>query len=171
MSSTTVLDTDTDLGGLVAGLREVVARGDDPETTVRAVTEVLRRRLPSPDVLTAAQRLGSPDGYRSHILYVEPGGSFSVVALVWRPGQTTSIHDHVAWCAFGVIQGVEYEELFDADLNFLGDNTNHVGEVSGFTPPGDIHRVRNIGATTAISIHVYGADIGVLGSSVRRSYS
>ena len=171
MSSITVIESPTDLGGLVAGLREVVARGDDPGTTVRDVTDVLRRRLPSPDVLTASQRLGSPDGYRSHVLYVEPDGSFSVVALVWRPGQATSIHDYVAWCAFGVIQGIEYEELFDAELTFLGDNTNHVGEVSGFTPPGDIHRVRNIGATTAISIHVYGADINQFGSSVRRTYT
>ena len=40
-------------------------------------------------------------------LYVEPGGSFSIVALVWRPGQITRIHDHITWCVFGVIQGVE----------------------------------------------------------------
>ena len=171
MSSSTITGRHTDLGGLVTGLREVVLRGDTAERTVHDVAEVLRRRLPSPDVLTAEQRLGSPDGYRSHVLHVEPDGSFSVVALVWRPGQATAIHDHVAWCAFGVIQGIEYEELFDADLRVLGDNTNHVGEVSGFTPPGDIHRVRNIGDTTAISIHVYGADIHELGSSVRRTYS
>jgi len=37
-------------------------------------------------------------------------------------------------------------------------------------PPGDIHRVRNIGATTAISLHVYGTDITRIGSSARRYY-
>jgi 3-mercaptopropionate dioxygenase len=42
--------------------------------------------------------------------------------------------------------------------------------VSGFAPPGDIHRVRNIGDDVAISMHVYGADISRLGSSVRRVY-
>jgi predicted metal-dependent enzyme (double-stranded beta helix superfamily) len=170
---TTVIErqpVSTGLSELVAGLRRVVARGDTPERTVRDVTDVLQRRLPTPDVLTAQQRLGSADGYRSHILHVEPDGSFSIVALVWRPGQATAIHDHVAWCSFGVIQGIEYEELFDENLRLIGENTNHVGEVSGFTPPGDIHRVRNIGTTTAISIHVYGADIGELGSSVRRNY-
>src|SRR5262245_20174037 len=103
----------TGLPELVAGLREVVARGDTPERTVRDVTAVLRRRLPTPDVLTAEQRFGSPEGYRSHLLHVEPDGSFSIVALVWRPGQATAIHDHVAWCSFGVIQGIEYEELYD----------------------------------------------------------
>ncbi len=161
----------TGLPELVAGLRRIVARGDTPERTVRDVTDVLGRRLPTPDVLTAEQRLGSPEGYRSHLLHIEPDGSFSIVALVWRPGQATAIHDHVAWCSFGVIQGIEYEELYDENLRLVGENTNHVGEVSGFTPPGDIHRVRNVGDTTAISIHVYGADISILGSSVRRNYS
>ena len=94
-------------------------------------------------MLTAEQRLGSPDDYCGHNLYVEPDGSFSIVALVWRPGQITRIHDHVTWCVFGVIQGVEHEELFDADLNLVGRSENHVGDVSGFAPPGDIHRVHN----------------------------
>ena len=45
-----------------------------------------------------------------------------------------------------------------------------VGEVSGFAPPGDIHRVRNTSDTTAISIHIYGTDITRIGSSARRYY-
>ena len=89
---------------------------------------------------------------------------------MWRPGQITRIHDHVTWCALGVIQGVEHEELFDADLNVIGARDNHVGDVSGFAPPGDIHRVRNTGEQTAISIHVYGTDVTRVGSSARRYY-
>jgi len=42
--------------------------------------------------------------------------------------------------------------------------------VSGFAPPGDIHRVRNTGDGVAISMHVYGADISRLGNSIRREY-
>ena len=121
-------------------------------------------------VLTAEQRLGSPDHYVDHTLYVEPDGLFSVIGLVWRPGQITRIHDHVTWCAFGVLQGVEHEDLFDAELNLIGSNDNRVGEVSGFAPPGDIHRVHNATDETAISVHVYGTDITTIGSSVRRYY-
>jgi len=36
--------------------------------------------------------------------------------------------------------------------------------------PGDIHRVRNAGSQTAVSLHIYGTDISRLGSSVRRIY-
>jgi predicted metal-dependent enzyme (double-stranded beta helix superfamily) len=43
--------------------------------------------------------------------------------------------------------------------------------VSGFAPPGDIHRVRNSGDSVAISMHVYGTDISRLGSSIRREYT
>jgi predicted metal-dependent enzyme (double-stranded beta helix superfamily) len=158
------------LSPLVAGIRTAMDRHAGWAETAQLVAGELRRHPPAPDVLTPAQRLGSPDGYRAHTLHVEPDGSFSVVALVWRPGQLTRIHDHVTWCAFGVIQGVEHEELFDADLNLVGTSANHVGDVSGFAPPGDIHRVHNTGAETAISIHVYGTDITRIGSSARRYY-
>lgn len=158
------------LSSLVGGVRTAVDLRDGWSETAQLVAEQLRRHLPAPDVLTAAQRLGSPDDYCAHNLYVEPDGAFSIVALVWRPGQITRIHDHTTWCVLGVIQGTEREELFDADLNLVGHNEHHVGDVSGFAPPGDIHRVRNPTTTTAISIHIYGTDITRIGSSARRYY-
>ena len=158
------------LNPLVAGIRTAVDRRADWTETAQLVADRLRRHLPAADVLTPAQRLGSPDGYRSHTLHVEPDGSFSVVGLVWRPAQITRIHDHITWCAFAVIQGVEHEELFDADGTMMGRSENHVGDVSGFAPPGDIHRVHNTGEETAISIHVYGTDVTRIGSSARRYY-
>lgn len=143
--------------------------------TAKLVASALKRHLPSPSILTAAQRTGDPETYKSEVLYTEPDGSFSIVALVWRPGQVTPIHDHVTWCVFGVIQGMEREELFELAeqghcLVEAGCRVNRPGEVSGFAPPGDIHRVRNAGDVTAISIHVYGTDVTRIGSSVRRYY-
>jgi 3-mercaptopropionate dioxygenase len=158
------------LASLVAGIRTAVESHADWADTAQLVADQLRRHLPTPEVLTAEQRLGSPDTYQGHTLHVEPDGSFSIVGLVWRPGQITRIHDHVTWCTFAVIQGVEHEELFDADLNLVGEADNHVGDVSGFAPPGDIHRVHNTADETAISIHVYGTDVTRIGSSARRYY-
>jgi predicted metal-dependent enzyme (double-stranded beta helix superfamily) len=158
------------LSELVAGIRTAVDAHEGWAETAQLVAEQLRRHLPTPDVLTDEQRAGSPDEYVGHTLHVEPDGSFSIVALVWRPGQRTRIHDHVTWCTFGVIEGVEHEELFDADLNLIGRSANHAGDVSGFAPPGDIHRVHNTGEDTAISIHVYGTDVTRIDSSARRYY-
>ncbi len=169
MTATQIRPT-SQLSPLVAGIRAAVDSRADWTETAQLVADQLRRHLPTPDVLTEAQRRGSPDSYRGHTLHVEPDGSFSIVALVWRPGQLTRIHDHVTWCTFGVIQGVEHEELFDADLNLIGESDNHVGDISGFAPPGDIHRVHNTTGETAISIHVYGTDVTRIGSSARRYY-
>jgi predicted metal-dependent enzyme (double-stranded beta helix superfamily) len=160
---------------LVTAVRAVVNSQADWQETADLVAGRLERHLPSPDVLTPEQRNGDPERYRSHLLHAEPDGSFSIVALVWRPGQMTPIHDHVTWCVFGVIRGVEYEELFTIDerrrcLVEAGTSVSAAGTVSGFAPPGDIHRVRNAGDETAISIHIYGTDVSRIGSSVRRCY-
>ncbi|WP_435224507.1 cysteine dioxygenase [Streptomyces sp. Tue6028] len=155
---------------LLAGIRAVVRTHEDWDRTAGLVADRLRRHLPGADVLTAAQRRGAPDRPAGHVLHVEPDGTFSVVAVVWRPGQTTRIHDHVTWCVVGVLQGVEHEELYDERLDLIGVRDNHVGEVSDFAPPGDIHRIRNTHAETAVSLHVYGTDITRIGSSARRSY-
>jgi 3-mercaptopropionate dioxygenase len=114
--------------------------------------------------------LGSADGPAGHTLHVERDGSFSITAVVWRSGQVTRIHDHTTWCVFGVIQGAQREDIFDSDLNLIGYADGVVGDVSGFAPPGDIHRVLNPGEETAISLHIYGTDVTRIGSSVRRYY-
>jgi 3-mercaptopropionate dioxygenase len=163
------------LDELVTAVRGVVSKQADWQETARLIAGELRSHLPTPEILSDEQRVGDPDNYRSHLLYVEPGGSFSIVGLVWLPGQVTPIHDHVTWCVFGVLQGKEHEELFavDEDESYLveaGTRTNDTGEVSGFAPPGDIHRVRNVGDHTAISLHIYGTDVSRVGSSVRRYY-
>src|ERR1700727_1769430 len=160
---------------LTSAIRAATAQHADWSRTATLVAAQLRAHLPGPEVLTAAERLGDPDGYQCHVLHTEPDGSFSVTAMVWRPGQVTPIHDHVTWCVFGVLQGVEHEELFTLTpdgraLREAGPSQNLTGEVGGFAPPGDIHRVRNCGDSVAISLHVYGADISRLGSSVRRVY-
>ena len=166
----TIAAAHTALDDLVAAVRLAARERGDWSETARLVADQLRLNLPTPDLLTADQRLGSPDDYRSHVLHAEPDGSFSIVAVVWRPGQLSRIHDHVTWCVSGVIQGVEHEELFDEDLNLIGTHENHVGDVSGFAPPGDLHRVHNTSASTSITLHIYGTDVTRIGSSVRRFY-
>ncbi len=162
-------------GDLVAAIREVTRQRADWRQTEELAAGALRRHLQGPDILTATERVGHHDGYRTYLLHTEPDGSFSVLGLVWRPGQATVIHDHVTWGACGVLQGTEHEELFalregGTALEQVGANESAVGDVASFTPPGDIHRVSNRGEGPAISLHVYGADLSRLGSSVRRVY-
>ncbi len=159
------------LAELVSTVREQATRSPGPRQTALSVAGLLRAQRPTVEMLTPDERWGDAGGYVRHTLHTETG--LSIVAVVWRPGQHTVIHDHIAWCAFAVLQGVEYETLYRDDgdhLTEIGRVANEVGSASGFAPPGDIHRVHNTGDTTAISLHVYGADLGEEESSVRRIY-
>jgi predicted metal-dependent enzyme (double-stranded beta helix superfamily) len=111
-------------------------------------------------------------------MYVAPDSGFSICSLVWCEGQATPIHDHSAWCVVGVYEGAERETRYrlegegeaqrlvaTATLDMRG------GETAGFAADGtDIHRVANPTRGLAISIHVYGADIRALGSSIKRRF-
>jgi 3-mercaptopropionate dioxygenase len=161
------------LDDLVSAVRAVTRQAGNWEEAAELVADQLRLHLPGPEVLTAAQLYGNPLRYECHLLHGEPDGSFSVVALVIRPGQATDVHDHVTWCVTGVVQGSEHEERFELREDWLtrtGTATNDPGYVAAMAPPGDIHRVSNTGTEIAVSLNIYGTDTSRLGSSVRRVY-
>jgi predicted metal-dependent enzyme (double-stranded beta helix superfamily) len=138
-----------------------------------AVGEALQPFLGRPGLLTPEQEAGDPDRYRTHLLHVPEDGAYSLVAAVWRPGQRTAIHDHIAWCVVGVHRGEEHETRYRLVGDHLvedGDDVGPAGSVTVLTPPGDIHAVVNDGTDIAISLHVYGADLRRRGTSVRRCY-
>ncbi|WP_084962022.1 cysteine dioxygenase family protein [Thermoactinospora rubra] len=171
MSITVTTTIRPGLDVLIEGVREIVARRLPPRRTAVAVADMLRANLPGLDILTPREREGMPGSYHSFPLHTQE--EFSIVAVVWRPGQRTAIHDHLAWCAFGVVSGNEHETLYrdmGDHLVEIGRADNRPGDVSGFAPPGDIHAVVNTSDETGVSIHIYGADIGKTGSSVRRVY-
>ena len=157
--------------------------GGDWQEVADRVAEILRQQHLSPSLLTGEQLAGDPAGYQTYLLHAEPDGSFSVTVMVWLPGQLTSVHDHLAWCVTAVMQGTEYEETSPRSAavpgaaggaggpEVIARNENPVGTVSAFAPPGDIHRVRNTGTGTAVSMHVYGTDISRVGASIRREYA
>jgi predicted metal-dependent enzyme (double-stranded beta helix superfamily) len=147
---------------------------DDPH----AIGVRLGALLASDGWLSPEHRVADSHHYRQHLLHVSACRRLSVVALVWLPGQRTPIHDHVAWCVVGVYEGRERETRYRAvevgELRYL----EPVGSIEA--PPGhvevivpsteDIHAVTAVGAEPTISIHVYGADIERLGSSIYRRF-
>ena len=162
---------------LIEEVRAAVRAGAGPAETGEAVAKLLQPHLRSRDLLTDEQMTPDACAYCRHHLHVEPDGSFSIVALVWLPGQETKIHDHVSWCVVGVYRGEEDETTYqladdetDRHLLVTGHTVNEVGSVCALVPPGDIHRVKNSGEGTAVSLHVYGADVQARGASILRCY-
>ncbi len=101
------------LKALAHAIHAIQRRTADPARRAAASARTLRLFLGHPELLTAEQRQSDPERYRQHVLYVPEDGAFSIVALVWRPGQATAVHDHVAWCAVGVHEGREEEIAYD----------------------------------------------------------
>jgi 3-mercaptopropionate dioxygenase len=155
-------------------VRDAEALIEDPY----AIADRLAPLLGEDGWLAAEDRAAGTDSYRQHLLHVSSCRRMSVVALVWRPGQQTPIHDHVAWCVVGVYRGLELEtryRLVDVDgrhcVQPVGTIEAHPGHVEALVPPVDnIHAVTAGGDVETISIHVYGADIELLGSSVHRRF-
>jgi 3-mercaptopropionate dioxygenase len=110
-------------------------------------------------------------------VHVAADGSFSIVALVWLPGQATPIHSHRSWCVVGVHEGRELETTYHLArppgaglLEVAGASEMTAGQVTSITGTTAIHGVENNGSSTAVSLHVYGLDYR-LGSSIRRVFT
>ena len=120
------------------------------------------------DLLPAHQRQADVKTYRRHLLYADPAGRFSVLALVWLPGQRTLVHAHTAWGAVGVYKGdpsiICYDCCEQDGYRLEFSRRNHVHAQTGdcsWVKPGlnDIHRIYNDSDKPVITIHVYGRDL------------
>ena len=126
------------------------------------------------EALTREQAEGRCENYARNLLYADPAGRFSVLALVWRKGQVTPIHGHWTWCGFSVLRGELMEDHFTWDTvrqcaRFERKVTCAPNSVE-VSPAGlsDIHRLGNYSSTTAISLHIYGVGASQVATHVNR---
>lgn len=165
------------LAALVAEIEEAVG-ASRPEAVAEAVAARLRPWLGMPGLLAPEQRAAQAECYARNLLHTDPQGRFSLWAMVWAPGQGSTVHDHRCWCVMGVQEGVVTEESFRSPAGGSPDRVEPAGRLlcrAGATRalhPGiaNIHRVLNGSAAPAVSIHVYGFDPAVACSSVGRNY-
>jgi predicted metal-dependent enzyme (double-stranded beta helix superfamily) len=148
----------------VASLDELV-EADDGGLPPRVAAEV-SKLVSNRDWLPEACCEPGDEFYRRHLLYADPAGRFTVLAVVWRPGQATPIHGHTAWGAVGVYQGhpsvANYRCAEGRGPVPVGEHHCRPGDVShvsaGVAHP---HRVFNGSDDMAITIHTYGRDLTV----------
>lgn len=168
------------LGRFLHSMDTLVASATDPHAIADQTTGHLAELVRHPEFLEERYRQPADEHYRQHVVHVHPEGKYSLVSLVWRPGQATPIHDHRCWCVVGVLEGREAETRYrlyaDQDegavLVVQAEAVNGPGAVCALVPPvEDIHRVCNAGDDDlTISLHVYGADIATLGSSINHTF-
>lgn len=138
--------------------------GPAPEMAGRLLESLLGR-----DDVLAPEHL-RPDAacYARHLLYADPLRRFSILALVWSPGQRTPIHGHTAWGAVGVHRGelevIEYclctDDMPKLECRERDRITAQPGQTACARPGlADVHRIRNCTGNLAVSLHVYGRDL------------
>jgi predicted metal-dependent enzyme (double-stranded beta helix superfamily) len=152
------------LRGFVQDMTRLAERhgGDEPRMLDEGA-KLLKDLVSHDDWLPEAYAAPSPESYRQYLLYCDPLERFSVVSFVWMPGHRTPIHDHTVWGLVGVMRGEEMCEEFSPSIKKTNAHKVRPGEVDRVSPSiGDIHVVSNAGAQTAVSIHVYGANIGAV---------
>jgi predicted metal-dependent enzyme (double-stranded beta helix superfamily) len=165
----------TSAGGLGRLAAEItIACNGAPDRMAQRVIAALQAAVADPILLTADQCLACPDSYARHVLYADPQGRFTILALVWSGGQFSPVHAHDTWCAYAVHRGVLTETLFHFDAATeaaipLRTETRRAG-YGCFARSGleQIHRLGNAGRESAISIHVYGVESAQICSHVNR---
>lgn len=160
------------LQGFVSDLDFLLQQPLSERQLLPRVQAMLAQLVASDDWLPPAKAKVDSRHYQQHLLYCDPEDRFSIVSFVWGPGQGTPIHNHRVWGAIGMLRGAECSQAYAHSaegFKKLGPEiTLHPGQVELVSPTlGDIHSVRNASREdSAISIHVYGGNIGTIQRSV-----
>ena len=147
---------------LASGMEATLAQ------SARMVAAHVAASLPDADTLLAGlppgALAGSPDTYTRHLVHADPYERFSVMLLVWRPGQNSPVHGHRTWCAYRVLRGTLSERHYrwnpeNRTATQVGAVTRETGDT--FSVPAGlqhIHALGNDSNAVAVSLHIYGVE-------------
>jgi predicted metal-dependent enzyme (double-stranded beta helix superfamily) len=149
----------------ISGVESVVRTDLPPAEIVERVEPLMRELVRERTWLEERYRRPIPGRpYAQYLLHLAPDKSFSVVSFVWSPGEGSPIHDHCTWGVIGQYEGEEEEtryRLLETGMHELGLAVFRPGDVGHVYPPTrEVHRIRNRTSAPAVSVHVYGGDIG-----------
>ncbi len=158
---------------LVESTQAAAPRGGAPEP--QALLSAIRGSLFDLDLLADEHRRANPDTYTRHVLYADPHGLFTILAIVWSPGQGSPVHAHHTWCAVGVYAGELTETFFritpgDVQPRVVREVQRGPGDSCFDSGRDGIHRIENRSCELAISIHVYGVGADRITTGVNRVY-
>jgi 3-mercaptopropionate dioxygenase len=152
----------------ITAMSALVAQTVDPQICVDFVQQTLVELLRTPHCLAPPYTRPAPGSYARHLVYRHCHDRYAIVAMVWRPGQGTPIHDHGGiWCVEGVYQGQMQVTQYDVTLLDarqakavpVRQITAGLGNVGALIPPHEYHVMANTSQETAITLHVYGGEL------------
>ena len=160
------------LGRLV---REIDAALDGSASErATALRTAIQRAALHRDWLSPEHLAPQSDCYARHLIHADQRGRYTVLSLVWSPGQFSPVHAHHTWCAYAVCAGMLTENLYRHEAEtgtatLLRTAVRHAG-YGGTAEAGleQIHRLGNAGNEIAVSLHVYGVEASRISTGVNR---
>lgn len=155
---------------LVEGLDHAVGLADS-EAITGAVQGLLVELIKSRSLDLPQHLKQQAEGrYARNLVYKSPEHGYTVVAMVWGPGQGTALHDHSGtWCVEGVVEGeitVTQYELLDHEgdrwkFRPQGTICSLVGSAGSLIPPFEYHTIANArqDGEASVTLHVYGREL------------
>lgn len=158
-----------ELSSLIRRLDDAVS-ARDTDTVCQRVKEALADTIGGErDIFDPALLRPGRDRYARRLVHKDPEGRYSVVLMVWAPGQRTDLHDHAGrWCVECVHRGslrVTSFQLTTAPdagiLRFREVEAVHVGpgDAGALIPPFEYHTIENRSQAVAVTTHVYAAEL------------
>ncbi len=139
------------------------------EQIVSKIEKLLEKLLEKKTWLPLEKQKTDAAQYARHLLYEDPLKRFEVLALVWKEGQATPLHDHDGtWGVEGVFSGRIMVRNF-LQTKQLGSSLFHLthtgniylgeGETDKVIPPADCHILEIEENERVVTIHIYGKQL------------
>ncbi|HDR8189889.1 TPA: cysteine dioxygenase family protein [Bacillus cereus] len=150
----------------IKGVTDLMENGLFEEEIVCGIDKLLEELLEKKTWLPLDKQKANLTQYARHLLYEDPLKRFEVLALVWKDGQSTPLHDHDGtWGVEGVFSGrimvqnfIQTKQLGNSlvYLTHTGNLYLGEGETDKVIPPADCHILEISKNESVITIHVYG---------------
>lgn len=159
------------LAELHHAVTDAIQDGGEPEAIIERLRAPLASFLKRDGWLPESCRRPIPGKAASYALLRSTDPEFVLFSMVLPAGESTKVHNHLAWGLIGLWQGrqfeVQYRRLDDganpehAELAETVRQTLERGEITRLLPPlDDIHIITTLSEVPSISIHLLGNDLG-----------
>lgn len=168
--STYIDNLKSELDMTLGRVRKTVLEKNSSELVSEYLMEKILPFVQNPEKVPAMYKEGSADGPACHLLLKGPG--YSLMTMVYLPGQGNMPHNHLTPGAIGVLEGFETEQkyTFDKRQKILLPNgaptTVAAGYIGSVYPDifnekldeTDWHSIKNMHDKKAVSVHLYAQD-------------
>jgi predicted metal-dependent enzyme (double-stranded beta helix superfamily) len=152
-------------------INAAIATGAEPAALIEKLRPAFAAFLERDGWLPEPCRVPIPGKAASYALLRSQDPEYVLFSMVLPAGESTKVHNHLAWGLIGLWQGRQFEVQYHrtddgsnpdyAELVEAERRTLERGDITRLLPPlDDIHIITTLSDVQSISIHLLGNDLG-----------